>query len=75
MLEFRNDMLKLSKKYPDIVKVVITPEAWSEMCASFDKTLSEEQGHTEKNIKDKHGSMAFETLLVEPDNECRKEDS
>jgi len=68
VLEFRNDMLKLSKKYPDIVKVVITTGAWSKMCESFDGTLGEERGTTEQHIKDKNGSMTFETLFVEADD-------
>lgn len=69
MLEFRKDMLALAKKYPDIVKVVITPNAWAKMCESFDKQLKEKPGHVAAHIKEKGGSMQFEQMLVEPVNE------
>ena len=65
MLNFREDMIKLSQKYPFIESVVITPSAWSAMCNSFDKTLDREEGTTEGHIEEKNGSMKFETLFVE----------
>ncbi len=68
MLEFRNDMLKLSKKYPDITKVVITKEAWGNLCSSFDKTLGNVDGDVENHIKECNGSMQFETLFVEKED-------
>ncbi len=68
MLEFRNDMLKLSKKYPDIAKVIITKKAWGELCSSFDATLGNSDGEVEAHIKEKSGSMQFEKLLVEAED-------
>lgn len=68
MLEFRNDMLKLSQKYPDILKVVITKEAWTLLCSSFDSTLGNVEGEVETHIKENSGSMKFEKLFVEADD-------
>jgi len=68
MLEFRNDMLKLSQKYPDILKVVITKEAWTLLCSSFDSTLGNSEGEVETHIKENNGSMQFEKLFVEADD-------
>jgi hypothetical protein len=65
MLDFRKDMLEISKKYPFIKKVLVSQDAWSEMCVSFDKTLHRSKGTTEKHIKDLNGSMRFEDLFVE----------
>lgn len=68
MLNFRQDMIQLSLKYPFIKKVVINEESWSEMCSSFDKLLGQTKGDTEKHINLKKGSMRFENLYVEGEN-------
>lgn len=68
MLEFRNDMLKLSQKYPDILKVIITKEAWGKLCSSFDATLGNSDGEVEAHIKKNNGSMQFERLFVEAED-------
>ena len=69
MLNFRQDMIQLSLKYPFIKRVIIDEESWSEMCASFDVILGQEKGDTEKHINLKNGSMCFEKLYVEKINE------
>lgn len=69
MLNFRQDMIELSKKYPGILKVVVTKDYWESMCDSFDKQLGNPVGHTLNHIKDKNGSMKFEDLFVEETNE------
>jgi hypothetical protein len=65
MLNFRQDMIQLSLKYPFIKRVIIDEESWSEMCASFDKLLGQTKGETESHINLKQGSMCFEKLYVE----------
>lgn len=69
MIDFRNDMVKLSAKYPFIEKVIINKQAWRDMCNSFDKTLQRPEGETEKHIKDHDGFMKFENLFVEGKDE------
>lgn len=69
MNSFREDMIILSQKYPFIKKVVISDVGWSDMCKSFDKMLKREAGETEMHIKENQGSMKFDKLFVEPDNE------
>ena len=69
MLNFREEMIQLSLKYPFIKKIIISQEGWSDMCKSFDKMLEREAGETESHIKDLNGSMKFENLFVEPENE------
>ena len=69
MLNFRQDMIQLSLKYPFIRKVIIDEESWSQMCASFDSLLGQTKGETENHIDLKQGSMCFEKLYVEKEKE------
>jgi hypothetical protein len=66
MLDFRQDMIKLSQKYPFITTVMIGEDAWLELCNTFDRQVGLEEGHTANNIKEKSGLMQFETLEVRP---------
>lgn len=68
MMNFREDMIQLSLKYPFIKKVVIESDKFDRMCDSFDKTLNQEVGTVRKHIADKDGSMMFEELYVESEN-------
>ncbi|NVM34829.1 MAG: hypothetical protein HWN81_04490 [Candidatus Lokiarchaeota archaeon] len=69
MLNFRQDMIQLSLKYPFITKVIIDEESWSQMCVSFDNLLGQTKGETENHIDLKQGSMRFEKLHVEKEKE------
>jgi len=63
--KFRIDMLKLSQGYPFLKRIVVTKDAWEELCGSLDRDIEAQPGTVSLHIKDREGSIRFHELLIE----------